>query len=80
MFSVIRRKYGNFVLSKSFETQKKELIFILIAYNVDRKLILELVWIRVSPEPPTLNLLYFRFLSCSGPGSSVWIERCPPKA
>jgi len=40
VFSVIKRKYGSFILSKSFESQKKELIFRLIAYNVDRKLIL----------------------------------------
>ncbi|MFH0808186.1 MAG: hypothetical protein V1888_01050, partial [archaeon] len=40
----IKRKYGNFILSKSFESQKKELIFRLIAYNVDRKLILS-VWV-----------------------------------
>ena len=51
VFSVIKRKYGNFILSKSFESQKKELIFRLIAYNIDRKLILSLVLIRVSPEP-----------------------------
>ena len=51
VFSVIKRKYGNFILSKSFESQKKELIFRLIAYNVDRKLILSLVFVRVSPEP-----------------------------
>jgi len=44
VFSVIKRKYGNFILSKSFESQKKELIFRLIAYNVDRKLILS-VWV-----------------------------------
>ena len=40
VFSVIKRKYGSCILSKSFESQKKELIFRLIAYNVDRKLIL----------------------------------------
>jgi hypothetical protein len=50
VFSVIKRKYGNFILSKSFESQKKELIFRLIAYNVDRKLILSMCIIRVSPE------------------------------
>jgi len=43
VFSVIKRKYGNFILSKTFESQKKELIFRLIAYNVDRKLILSLI-------------------------------------
>ena len=40
VFSVIKRKYGSFVLSKSFETQKKELLIRLIAYNIDRKIIL----------------------------------------
>lgn len=45
VFSVIKRKYGCFVLSKSFETQKKEVLFRMIAYNIDRKLILTLVYI-----------------------------------
>ena len=43
VFSVIKRKYGCFVLSKSFETQRKELLLRLVAYNIDRKLILSLV-------------------------------------
>ena len=43
VFSVIKRKYGSFVLSKSFETQKKELLIRLVAYNIDRKIILSLV-------------------------------------
>jgi len=43
VFSVIKRKYGSFILSKSFETQKKELLFRMIAYNIDRKLIISLV-------------------------------------
>ena len=47
VFSVIKRKYGSFVLSKSFETQKKELLFRLIAYNIDRKIILSLVIIGI---------------------------------
>ena len=51
VFSVIKRKYGSFVLSKSFETQKKELLIRLVAYNVDRKLIISCVLLRVSPEP-----------------------------
>lgn len=46
VFSVIKRKYGSFVLSKSFETQKKELLLRIIAYNIDRKIILSLVLIR----------------------------------
>lgn len=40
VFSVIKRKYGSWILSKSFETQKKELLFRIIAYNIDRKIIL----------------------------------------
>ena len=40
VFSMIKRKYGSFVLSKSFETQKKELLIRLVAYNIDRKIIL----------------------------------------
>jgi len=47
VFSVIKRKYGCFVLSKSFETQKKELLLRLVAYNIDRKLILSLVIIGI---------------------------------
>lgn len=47
VFSVIKRKYGSFVLSRSFETQKKELLFRMIAYNVDRKLIISLVIIGI---------------------------------
>jgi len=43
VFSVIKRKYGSFVLSKSFKTQKKELLLRLVAYNIDRKIILSLV-------------------------------------
>ena len=43
VFSVIKRKYGSFILSRSFETQKKELLLRLVAYNIDRKIILSLV-------------------------------------
>jgi hypothetical protein len=50
VFSVIKKKYGSFVLSKSFETQKKELLIRLIAYNVDRKLIVCVAVVRVSLE------------------------------
>lgn len=42
VFSVIKRKYGSWILSKSFETQKKELLLRVIAYNIDRKIILSL--------------------------------------
>jgi len=48
---VIKRKYGSFVLSKSFETQKKELLLRLVAYNIDRKIILSIIYLRISPEP-----------------------------
>ena len=44
VFSVIKRKYGSFVLSKSFETQKKELFLRLVAYNLDREIILS-IWL-----------------------------------
>ncbi|MFQ5532027.1 MAG: IS5 family transposase, partial [Candidatus Nanoarchaeia archaeon] len=40
VFSVIKRKYGSWILSKSFEAQKKELLIRLVAYNIDRKIIL----------------------------------------
>ena len=51
VFSVIKRKYGSFILSKSFETQKKELLMRMIAYNIDRKLILTLVIIGFHQSP-----------------------------
>jgi len=51
VFSVIKRKYGSWILSKSFETQKKELLLRLIAYNIDRKIIISVIAWRVSPEP-----------------------------
>jgi len=38
VFSVIKRKYGSVVKGKSFESQKKEIICKLIAYNIDRKI------------------------------------------
>jgi len=42
VFSVIKRKYGSYVLSRTFESQKKELLFRLIAYNIDRKIIISI--------------------------------------
>ena len=50
VFSVIKRKYGNYILSKSFESQKKELLIRLVAYNIDRKIILSFTLVRNSPE------------------------------
>jgi len=56
VFSVIKRKYGCFVLSRSFESQKKELLFRMVAYNIDRKLIITLV-IRGIHQSPKSKLL-----------------------
>ena len=36
IFSVIKRKFGSSLSSRSFIMQKKELIFRLVAYNIDR--------------------------------------------
>ena len=38
VFSVIKRKYGSILRTKSFATQKTELISKLLTYNLDRKL------------------------------------------
>lgn len=40
VFSAIKRKYGSIIRAKSFESKKKEIICKLIAYNVDREIIL----------------------------------------
>ena len=40
VFSAIKRKYGSIIRSRSFESQKKEIICRLIAYNLDRQIIL----------------------------------------
>lgn len=54
VFSVIKRKYGSYILSRTFESQKKELIIRLIAYNIDRKIILSLVIRGIHQSPNTL--------------------------
>jgi hypothetical protein len=36
IFSVIKRKFGQMVYSKKFKTQKNEMLFRTVAYNVDR--------------------------------------------
>lgn len=59
VFSVIKRKYGSFVLSKSFETQKKELLLRLIAYNIDRKIILSALVIIGFHQSPFLKKMNF---------------------
>ena len=46
VFSVIKRKYGSIVLSKRFDTQKKEMIFRLVAYNLDRNTLLSALLLR----------------------------------
>jgi hypothetical protein len=51
VFSVIKRKYGSYILSRSFETQKKELLIRLITYNIDRKLIISLVIVGFHQSP-----------------------------
>ena len=58
VFSVIKRKYGSCILSKSFESQKKELLIRLVTYNIDRKVILSIVLVRNSPEPPSDKFKY----------------------
>jgi len=55
VFSVIKRKYGCFVLSRTFDTQKKELLFRMIAYNIDRKIIISLVILGIHQSPYSLN-------------------------
>lgn len=57
VFSVIKRKYGSVVLSKRFDTQKKEVIFRIIAYNLDRKVILSALLFRgIQQSPKTKDL------------------------
>ena len=57
VFSVIKRKYGSFVLSREFESQKRELLIRMIAYNIDRNVILtSLVIIGIHQSPDRLNL------------------------
>lgn len=57
VFSVIKRKYGSFILSKNFESQKKELLFRMIAYNIDRNIILSVTLIiGIHQSPNKLNL------------------------
>ena len=52
IFSVIKRKYGSCLRARSFDLQKKEVIFKLVAYNLDRlsKIIFQII-LRVSAKP-----------------------------
>jgi len=56
VFSVIKRKYGSFILSRNYESQKKEILFRMIAYNLDRKIILSLVIIGIHQSHNSKNL------------------------
>ena len=64
VFSAIKRKYGSIIRSRSFESQKKEIICRLIAYNLDRQIILSsllIVGIQQSPKPKViLTLLSYK--------------------
>ena len=40
VFSVLKRKYSSLILSKNFESQKREILMRMVAYNIDRKIIL----------------------------------------
>ena len=55
IFSAIKRKYGSVIRSKSFSTQKVELISKLIAYNIDR---MSIFLLRVAPELQINNFKY----------------------
>lgn len=61
VFSVIKKKYGSYVQSRSFESQKKEVIIKMIAYNVDRKLILSIFWTGFHQSPIHARLHCFPF-------------------
>jgi len=65
VFSVIKRKYGNYVLSRSFESQKKEIILRMIAYNIDRKIIITIEVFRVSPKPFLVRFIIIQSLYSS---------------
>ena len=64
VFSVIKRKYGSVLRSKKFATQRVELICKLIAYNLDRKIKIYFLFLRIAPEPKTtifINIINFWF-------------------
>jgi len=51
IFSVIKRKYGSCLKARTFNSQKKELMLKLIAYNAERLCKLIYIIFRVSAEP-----------------------------
>ena len=54
VFSVIKRKYGSIIRARSFIAQKVELISKLIAYNIDKKII---IYLRIAPQLKKQNFL-----------------------
>lgn len=56
IFSVIKRKYGSVIRSRSFATQKVEVISKLIAYNIDR---MSIFWIRIAPQLKNKIFIYY---------------------
>ena len=51
IFSVIKRKYNSCLKTRTFDTQKKEILCKLITYNIDRIINFYLSLLRVSAEP-----------------------------
>ena len=51
IFSVIKRKYGSCLKARTFDSQKKETICKLVAYNLDRLCKTIYIILRVSAEP-----------------------------
>jgi len=54
VFSVIKRKYGSVLRTRSFVMQKVEIISKLIAYNIDKKII---SYLRIAPQPKNKRFL-----------------------
>lgn len=55
VFSVIKRKYGSSILSRGFESQKRELLIRLITYNIDRNVILSVMQITGFHQSPLIG-------------------------
>ena len=51
IFSVIKRRFGSLVYARKFNTQKNEILFRIMAYNVDRLINNSLKFILLSTEP-----------------------------
>lgn len=56
VFSAIKRKYGSVIRSRGLESQKKEIICRLIAYNLDREIILSALLIGIQQSKQTQGL------------------------